>query len=133
MNRADYIHFYTGSKILCGTFVATMVGTMNERPDGDTPKPKIFFRNDNIQGSREIEDIKLLLIPIQKLTEDHYHALDGRKIAGPLEEFKQTFNSYLPYFSTSDTWYLIKQGYDVFELIETGHAIDITTTPYGKV
>jgi tyrosyl-tRNA synthetase len=57
----------------------------------------------------KIEEIKPILRPLSSMTEEHKKFYGGRKEFDALE------------FA-----YLLKQGYDFFELIESGQAIDAT-------
>lgn len=131
MKITDYIHFYVGAKILYKGVVSTITGLQNS-VDG-MPGPVMFFNNEGTKGLANLKDCKLLLIPISKLTAEDFRQLDGRKQLAPLEDFIVTYSAYLPYFSPNDTMFLISKGYDVFNLIKEGYAIDITTAEYGKV
>lgn len=135
MILTDYIHFYVGAKVLHNNVVSTITGFRQYDAPGDgKPVPVVFYENKELElhGKTKLKDCKLLLIPITQLTQDDFRMLDTI-YQGTLEEFKEVYNQYLPYFSADDTLYLVKKGYDVFDLIEKGVALDITVTEYAKV
>jgi hypothetical protein len=141
----DYLHLYIGQNC----YSQGMTKPPNKEPiimkikGMDRESEKVFWVDteyyDGHTQSAMIEDITLLLLHLSEMTREHMVMLG--QITSPLEtltdedwiyvsgelkkDYKKTmrFDGMTPYQTFEVTRLLLKLGYDLFELIESGLAI----------
>lgn len=105
----DYIHLYLGCE--CYDTFRKVTGIL-------TAIFKNSVRIDNGYGQWHISTIKPILRRLETMTEEEANELDWRF---PVEE---DANIVIKNLNPDEFLYLLKQGFDLFNLIEEGLAID---------
>lgn len=145
----DYLHLYLGCRVivedkLMGTLEG--VSTPNAGCSGDNPL--IFFDDGEVStGDFEIETVKPILRPLSDMKKEETLAafhMSYQDAKYQFDEFQKVDNNdfgwrarnqngmecFMPAnsFKPDVLLYLLKQGFDLFGLIESGLAIDKTKT-----
>lgn len=129
MNLKDVMHFYLGCSIQRSglhpeIYLITGVRKTESHADGYT----VFVLDaDNQEDAFPLDEyVKLLVRPLSSMTEEEkaHIGFDAYKVlrsSGKLPAFQEG-----KIWAATQTHYLIKQGFDLFGLIESGQAIDST-------
>lgn len=110
----DYLPFYIGCELFTGTGTVTLVGVHIDKFNWVS---KAVVLNGNITHTSEIEDVKPILRPLLDMKENEFATWKS------LED--NNINRFINGATSVD--YLLKQGFDLFNLIPDGLAIDKTT------
>ena len=115
----DYLHLYLGCEILTGTGNVTLIAVQKEVIP--CTNFRIIVLNGNVVHEVSGRDFKPLLRPLSDMTEDEDDKIDSLM---PSPSYRDNINEN--YWNVKQFLYLLSKGFDLFNLIPEGLAIDKT-------